>query len=67
MAFPGWSSFSLTQSSMALALSPGVADGVTYGTARPVWDAGIMGQNQIVGMGDSGVDWSRYVVADFGA
>jgi hypothetical protein len=44
---------------MAMSLNPGVADGLSYGTARPVWDAGIMGQNQIVGMGDSGVDWSR--------
>ncbi|GAQ81098.1 Peptidase S8 family with Protease-associated domain [Klebsormidium nitens] len=57
-------SSSLTQSSMALALSPGVTDGVSYGTARPVWDAGIMGQNQIVGMGDSGVDWNSCYFVD---
>jgi len=52
---------SVTQGGYTAGIPGGIAltDGETFGPTRPLWNAGIMGQGQIVGIGDSGLDIQR--------
>eukprot|EP00897_Mesotaenium_endlicherianum_P003410 jgi/Mesen1/3097/ME000184S02162 len=55
---------STLQSAGSAGLATGVRPSAPFGSARPLWDAGLMGEGQIVGVGDSGVDFQSCFFRD---